>query len=253
MRIAPLCTRCLTHRQRACVGRALLVGLVVNPREARSAPSHERPHCLAFRSSQQKNRSRSQREIAPIASTLSRMNDTRQRDAMNLFLHSGLKVAVRRVAVMHQLGINVTHLMSQLPSQSSLRSPLTHALAIGITPRDGARYLHMSSNTFIAYRRRPPPHDMLLRRYPFDVHRNKLPTPERDTIIEWIKDTCPTKSGSPNDRNYLWTTKESLYAAYVQATDQPPCYRTFINIFNAMKVNIRAAYWGSFDRDAGSN
>ena len=97
------------------------------------------------------------------------------------------------------------------------------------------------------YKTKRPSQNLFEQKYAANVKRQKVSDPEQEYIRKFIGDQCPTKSGSPNDRNYLWMTKERLYHAYCRTSESPRSYEYFMHHFKEMRVNVRAGYWGSFD------
>jgi hypothetical protein len=147
----------------------------------------------------------------------------------------------------NKIGKNACRMMRRLPDYSTHRQELIYNLAPGVPHKEAAREFGVSPATVACYTTRSLTHPDLDRKYPHNNKRRKIPTEEEGEIINFIREMCPTKSGSPSTSYYLWTTKESLYHSYVQQTAHPRCYDTFMRIFNVQHINIRADYWGSFD------
>lgn len=136
--------------------------------------------------------------------------------------------------------------MSSLPKQSAMRSELLPHLALDINTTHAAAHLTTTAATINKSRKRKPNHAYLQLRYPLNVKRKKVRDDELEAIKAFIRDACPTKSGSTN-KNYLWTTKDSLYHAYAASTPQPRTYCVFMEVFKSMHVGIKGCSWGAFD------
>lgn len=158
-------------------------------------------------------------------------------------LQSSLAKTVNRF----QLASNTRSMMKTLPRRASIRHELISHLATDLPLRFASEWLFTSKATISRYKQSNSTHLYLTLAYPFNVKRMKVDFSEQEEIEEFIRDACPTKSGSPNERNYLWTTKEALYRHYVQTHDCPRGYDVFMRYFHKLKVNVRASYWGSFD------
>jgi hypothetical protein len=129
-----------------------------------------------------------------------------------------------------QAGENSTKLMQQLPKHSHLRKPLLHYLAANIHPTIAASLFGVSPSLVKAslLSSYDPSHGDLFRKYTVGTRRSKIPDVEKEVITDWIKLSCPPRSGSASEIYRQYHTDQQLYQDYV--SDQTAIVKKIIDL-----------------------
>jgi hypothetical protein len=149
------------------------------------------------------------------------------------------------------IGSNAVSLLQSLPVHSHHRAPLLHHLAQGLTSTQASEYL-ISSASYIreCKRKNQDESDLLNEKYSSDVKRQKLPAEVILHLLNYIKDNCPTKSGSPRVELRQYVNDAELYQGYVASKREGidiVCLNTFIQYKHELGVKRVKSYWGQFD------
>jgi hypothetical protein len=158
---------------------------------------------------------------------------------------------VSSLSPLETIGSNAVSLVQSLPVHSHHRAPLLHHLAQGLTSTQASEYL-ISSASYIRQckRKNPDESDLLRDKYAHDVKRQKWPAEAILHLINYLKDNCPTKSGSPRVELRQYVNDAQLYQGYVASKREGidiVCLNTFIKYKHELGVKRVKSYWGQFD------
>src|SRR6185312_14636665 len=92
--------------------------------------------------------------------------------------------------------------------------------------------------------------ELFTQHYSVGIKRQKLNEDSKNHIINFIKENCPTKSGSPKVKYRQYINDQDLYSLYSQTIKDNirlVCFKTFNRYKREMKVKRIKSYWGQFD------
>lgn len=129
--------------------------------------------------------------------------------------------ALRKLKDLSIVGQNAIQMLGKLPRQSPHRRPLLSYLARHLRPSSrAAALLGVSSSAVdkaVSPTFEPEKAPLFSQRYPPGTHKQKTPTATTTVIEQFIKDSCPPKSGTAREHYQQKVPSNDLYADFVSA------------------------------------
>jgi hypothetical protein len=155
------------------------------------------------------------------------------------------------LSTLETIGNNAVSLVRSLPNHSHYRAPLLHHLTQGITSTEAATTFNSSASYIRQCKRKEQKDsDLLNQTYSHDVKRQKLNDDSINHVMNYLIESCPTKSGSPRLEYRQYINDNELYHGYLQSKKEGMnivCLNTFMKYKKWLRVKKVKSYWGQFD------